>query len=112
MWFYINGKLYVDTPVVTGMADGVHDTPKGVHTIFVHQSPSRLIGDTWDVMVNYWMQFTADGCGIHDSTWRASYEYGGNTYLTDGSHGCVNTPLDKVAKIFKKAHNGTIVVVH
>lgn len=112
MWYYINGKLYVDTPVVTGMADGVHDTPKGVHTIFVHQSPARLVGDTWDVMVNYWMQFTADGCGIHDSTWRASYEYGGNTYLTDGSHGCVNTPLDKVAKIFKKAHNGTIVVVH
>ena len=112
MWFYINGKLYVDTPVVTGMADGVHDTPKGVHTIFVHQSPSRLVGDTWDVVVQYWMQFTADGCGIHDSTWRASYEYGGNTYLTDGSHGCVNTPLDKVAKIFKKAHNGTIVVVH
>ena len=112
MWFYINGKLYVDTPVVTGMADGVHDTPKGVHTIFVHQSPSRLVGDTWDVVVQYWMQFTADGCGIHDSTWRASYEYGGNTYLTNGSHGCVNTPLDKVAKIFKKAHNGTIVVVH
>lgn len=112
MWFYINGKLYVDTPVVTGMADGVHDTPKGVHSIFVHQSPSRLVGDTWDVVVQYWMQFTSDGCGIHDSTWRQSWEYGGTTYLTNGSHGCVNTPLDKVAKIFKKAHNGTTVVVH
>ncbi len=112
MWFYINGKLYVDTPVVTGMADGVHDTPKGVHSIFVHQSPSRLVGDTWDVVVQYWMQFTADGCGIHDSTWRQSWEYGGNTYKTNGSHGCVNTPIDKVAKIFNKAHNGTIVVVH
>lgn len=112
MWFYINGKLYVDTPVVTGTADGTHDTPKGVHRIFVHQSPSRLVGETWDVVVQYWMQFTSDGCGIHDSTWRASWEYGGTTYLTNGSHGCVNTPLDKVAKIYKKAHNGTIVVVH
>lgn len=112
MWYYINDKLYVDTPVVTGNADGRHDTPKGVHHIMVHQTPARLVGPTWDVEVSYWMQFTIDGCGIHDSTWRNSWEYGGTTYLTSGSHGCVNTPLDKVKKIFEKSNVGTTVVVH
>lgn len=111
MWYYINDKLYVDTPVVTGNADGQHDTPKGVHHIMVHQTPARLVGPTWDVEVSYWMQFTIDGCGIHDSTWRSSWEYGGKTYLTSGSHGCVNTPLDKVKKIFNKSGVGTTVVV-
>ncbi|MGN0476560.1 MAG: L,D-transpeptidase family protein [Ruminococcus sp.] len=112
MWFYIDGKLYVDTDVVTGNADGYHDTPKGVHSIFVRQSPSVLVGADYRTTVQYWMQFTSDGCGIHDSTWRADWEYGGDTYKYNGSHGCVNTPYSKVAKIYSKAHIGTKVIVY
>ncbi|MGN0460563.1 MAG: L,D-transpeptidase family protein [Ruminococcus sp.] len=112
MWFYIDGKLYVDTDVVTGNADGVHDTPKGIHSIFVRQSPSVLVGADYRTTVQYWMQFTSDGCGIHDSTWRADWEYGGDTYKYNGSHGCVNTPYSKVAKIYSKAQIGTKVIVY
>ena len=112
MWFYIDGKLYVDTDVVTGNADGYHDTPKGVHSIFVHQSPAVLVGADYRTPVQYWMQFTSSGCGIHDSTWRADWEYGGDTYKYNGSHGCVNTPYSKVAKIYSKAQIGTKVIVY
>ena len=112
MWFYIDGKLYVDTDVVTGNADGYHDTPKGVHSIFSRQSPAVLVGADYRTPVQYWMPFTSSGCGIHDSTWRADWEYGGDTYKYNGSHGCVNTPYSKVAKIYKKAQVGTKVIVY
>jgi fibronectin type 3 domain-containing protein len=112
MWYYVNGKLYVDTDVVTGNDDGVHNTPKGVFSIFYKESPSILVGDDYRTKVTYWMPFTSDGCGIHDSTWRADWEYGGTTYKGDGSHGCVNTPYSKVKKIYNKASAGTKVIVH
>lgn len=111
MWMYKNGKFVTETDVVTGNDDGKHNTPKGVYYMMCHDSPSRLVGETWDVEVKYWMQFTSDGCGIHDSTWRADWEYGGTTYKGNGSHGCVNTPLSKVAKIFDNSYVGYPVIV-
>lgn len=56
-----------------------------------------LVGPTWNDHVEYWMPFD-DQIGLHDSSWRT--EYGGDIYLTDGSHGCVNTPLDAIATIY------------
>ncbi len=112
MWFYLNGKLYVETPVVTGMKNGYNDTPKGAFPILQRQSPATLVGADYVTVVNYWLGFTYSGCGVHDSTWRGSGEYGGNTYTYNGSHGCVNTPFDAVKKIYDKARVGMYVVVH
>lgn len=111
MWMYKNGKLICNTPVVTGNDDGVHNTPKGVYSMICHQSPARLVGETWNVKVSFWMQFTSDGCGIHDSTWRADWEYGGTTYKGNGSHGCVNTPYSSVKKIYDNSYVGYKVIV-
>lgn len=111
MWYYIDGKLYVETPVVTGNYYG-YSTPKGAYSIFQRMSPATLVGPSWCVNVNYWLAFTQSGCGIHDSTWRASSEYGGTTYIGNGSHGCVNTPLSKVKQIYSKAKIGTNVIVY
>lgn len=113
LYMYVKNKLYVKTPVVTGNVGDRH-TSKGKHYIMDKSSPSRLVGSyksqKWDVKVNYWMRFTSDGQGIHDSTWRSAY--GGNIYKTDGSHGCVNTPLAAMKKIYKKAKVGTLVYIH
>ncbi|MCH5202966.1 MAG: L,D-transpeptidase family protein [Oscillospiraceae bacterium] len=111
MWMYKNGKLICGTPVVTGNDDGVHNTPKGIHSMMCHQSPATLSGPTWNVKVTFWMQFTSDGCGIHDSTWRADWEYGGTTYKGNGSHGCVNTPYSSVKKIYDNSYVGYKVIV-
>ena len=49
--------------------------------------------------------------GIHDADgWRS--EYGGQIYLTRGSHGCINTPEDQVAKIYDAVEIGTSVIVY
>lgn len=111
MWYYIDGELYVETPVVTGNYPG-YSTPTGAYTIFQRMSPATLVGPTWCVNVNYWLAFTQSGCGIHDSTWRPSSDYGGTTYIGNGSHGCVNTPYSKVKQIYSKAKIGTHVVVY
>lgn len=112
MWFYVNGKLYCDTDVVTGNDDGRHNTTKGCFKIFQRSSPATLVGDDYETVVNYWLGFTYDGIGIHDSTWRPDSDYGGNTYKWNGSHGCVNTPYKAVQKIYNKARIGMYVVVY
>lgn len=113
MRMYVKNKLYCKTAVVTGNVGDRH-TSKGVHHVLQKNHPRRLQGSyhgqKWDVTVNYWLGFTSDGQGIHDSTWRSAY--GGNIYKHDGSHGCVNTPLGKMRKIYKKAYVGMPVVVY
>lgn len=111
MWYYINGEIYVETPVVTGNV-GAYSTPTGAYTIYQKLSPATLTGPTWSSYVQYWMAFTYSGCGIHDASWRSASEFGGTTYIGNGSHGCVNTPYDAVKKMYNKAPIGTHVVVY
>lgn len=110
MWYYKEGKLIVSTDVVTGTKNS-HDTPTGLYYVINKASPARLVGETWDVQVNYWLGVTYDGVGIHDSTWRYS-GYGGNIYTYDGSHGCINTPYDEVKKIYDNCKENTPVVIY
>ncbi len=110
MWFYKEGKLIVSTDVVTGYKNA-HDTPTGLYYVINKASPARLVGETWDVWVNYWLGVTYDGIGIHDSTWRYG-GYGGNIYTYDGSHGCINTPYDEVKKIYDNCEEKTPVVIY
>ena len=50
------------------------------------------------------------GIGIHDASWRS--QFGGKIYLTSGSHGCINTPLDNVIKLYNRVKIGTPVVIY
>ena len=59
--------------------------------------------------MTYWMPF-AGNVGIHDASWRS--EFGGNLYLWEGSHGCVNVPYDKAAGIYANIEVGMPVVVY
>ncbi len=115
MYMYVNNKLYCHTDVVTGNY-GSHDTTHGYHKVISRSSPARLRGSSggssWDVMVKYWLGFTYDGMGIHDSTWRPSSDYGKQTYKGNGSHGCVNTPYSAVSKMYSKAYIGMPVIVY
>lgn len=112
MWMYKNGELVTGTSVVTGNDDGYHNTPKGAYKIFQKARSTYLYGADYTTYVDYWLGFTYSGCGIHDSWWRSSWEYGGTTYKGNGSHGCVNTPTDKVRTIFNNAYLGMYVVVY
>ena len=49
------------------------------------------------------------GIGIHDASWRD--EYGGEIYKTNGSHGCINTPYEKMEQLYERADIGTPVIM-
>lgn len=116
MWFYKNGTCLVDTPIVTGNPNKGHGTPKGgVWRLKDKASPFTLVGKKpdgsidYEEPVNYWMPFNG-GVGIHDLTKRSSF--GGDIYLTNGSHGCINTPLDNVRTIYENIEVNTPIVVY
>ena len=103
--------MNIETDVVTGDVNLGRGTPAGVFYIYSMQENATLVGEDYRTPVAYWMPFNG-GVGIHDSTWRGASEYGGTTYMGNGSHGCVNTPLDAVAVIFQNADVGEPVVVY
>lgn len=116
MWFYKNGVCLVDTPVVTGNPNKGNGTPSGgVWRLKDKASPSVLVGRNpdgsieYETPVTYWMPFNG-GVGIHDLSKRTSY--GGDIYLSNGSHGCVNTPFDSVRTIYQNIEVNTPVIVY
>ena len=114
LWCYKNGKVAVESPVVTGNTSRGHGTPTGsVWAIDAKKSPAVLgtiatMG--YSSPVKYWMPFTGN-VGMHDADgWRSNY--GGEIYKTNGSHGCVNMPLSKVREVYGIVEIGTAVVVY
>lgn len=110
MWFYCDGALLVDTPIVTGNHSQGWDTPVGIYAIDAKRSPAVLKGEGYESPVTYWLPFNGN-VGIHDAdTWRT--EYGGEIYLTNGSHGCVNTPTANAEIIYNNIDVGYPVIVY
>ena len=109
LWFYANGELLTESPVVTGCIADRSNTRAGAFTMYYMVADTVLRGPTWEDHVDYWIPFDGE-IGLHDSFWRD--EYGGDIYLTAGSHGCVNTPLDAMRIIFENSHMGTPVIVY
>ena len=111
MTYYENGQVCLQCPVVTGNPNRGNGTPRGTYTIQTHIAGKNLVGPTWNVWVDRWMQFTPNPChiGLHDATWRSSF--GGEIYKTNGSHGCVNLPHETAVALFDRVNVGTTVVV-
>ncbi len=109
MWCYKNGALVVDTDVVTGNISRGYNTPSIVAAIQYKTRNAVLKGDNYRTPVNYWMPFYGN-YGIHDAYWRS--QFGGEVYLTNGSHGCVNTPPAAMAQVYANMEKGTPVVLY
>lgn len=112
LWYYVNGELYLETDVVTGLAsDPSRATPPGAYKVWSRESPRKLGTmevQGYSVWVDYWMPVTYTGIGLHDLNRSA---YGGEIYQTNGSHGCINLPLDVAEKIYNKVTVNTPVMI-
>lgn len=108
MYYYENGDLKLDTPIVTGNMKRNWDTPATVCYVYYKQKNRVLRGANYATLVKYWMAVHGN-IGIHDASWRN--EFGGDIYLTDGSHGCINTPLEKVKELYDMVEMGTPVIM-
>lgn len=99
MWVYHNGDLLLDTDVTTGKdVDGMR-TPTGLYHTLDWNTEYTMHGSYGTAFSHYFIRVTSAGVGIHDSSWRSTY--GSDYYKTDGSHGCINTPFDKVDLLYK-----------
>lgn len=109
LWFYKNGSLVVQGDVVTGNVSLNDATPAGAYMLKYKEKNADLKGPDYVQPVSYWMPFNG-GIGLHDATWRD--KFGGNIYLTGGSHGCVNCPPPLAETIFNNIDAGTAVILY
>ncbi len=119
MWLFQNGKVTLESDVVTGNPNiGNRETPSGVYSILELQRNATLVGEKdpktgkpeYRTPVAFWMRVTWSGIGFHDATWQPYF--GGSLYLTNGSHGCINMPYDKAEALFGLLEIGMPVVIH
>lgn len=115
MWIYKDGKLVVDTHVVTGRQSTQQDTAPGVWYILYKRTPYTLTGTSADdseyaTDVDYWAPFTNSGQGFHDADWRTNWST--NAYPTEGSNGCVNVPPDIMKKVYENLNVYDPVVIY
>lgn len=109
LWYYKDGDCLMDTDLVSGCVALNMHTPNGNFYIYSRSRGTYLEGPGYKSWVSYWMPFSG-GYGLHDAQWRD--EFGGDIYLDDGSHGCVNLPLEAAATLFNNSTWGTRVILH
>lgn len=119
VWAFENGVAVLESPMVSGTAGTKSETSRGVFAITKKVPGKYLNGPKgadgkprWRSWVDYWMPFdTKRSIGLHDASWRDASEYVPETYLSDGSHGCVNLPNEFAPLLYDFVEVGTPVIV-
>lgn len=109
-YYYVDNELVLESDIVTGLPTKQRDTPTGIYFIINKAREANLVGETWDVDVDYWLGVTYTGVGFHDATWRN--KFGGTVWKNNGSHGCINTPYDAMKKLYESVEVGTAVIIY
>ena len=116
MWYIVEGVVALETDIVSGKK-GSNDTPTGTFTILEMQKNRVLRGrplangqPSYLTPVSYWMRVTWSGIGFHDANWQPTF--GGDRYITNGSHGCINMPPAMAAQLYGMIGLGTPAIIH
>ena len=104
--YYERGNLVLSSPIVTGYNNS---TPIGNFKVLNKSRNVHLRGADYVSFVNYWIAFKGYSYGFHDASWRNNF--GGTIYKTNGSHGCVNMPYNKVQQLYNLVEVGTPVYI-
>ena len=108
--YEMNGNEIVSiSPVVTGLVPK-RSTPTGIFKILEKRKEKDLRGPGYVSHVHRWLRLTWTGVGLHDATWRSSF--GGNIYTRDGSHGCINLPVNYAYDLYDSMNVGDCVIVY
>ncbi len=109
LYLHIDGEIVLDTDFVSGNVQTGNTTPGGLFGITYKTRDVTLRGADYATPVSYWMPFNG-GIGMHDATWRS--KFGGDIYLTNGSHGCINLPYAMAKQIYSYVEAGFPVVCY
>ena len=108
LYYYADGEIAVETDIVTGNMKKNMDTPEGIYSVYQKQTDRTLRGPGYASHVDYWMPVNGN-IGIHDADWRK--KFGGTIYKTNGSHGCINVPVDVMPDLYEMVEVGTPVIM-
>ena len=109
VYCYYQGELVLIADCVTGIP--TYGTTKGTNKGY-----TEINGKAYDTKLmggapaEIFISFNPDGEGFHDDRWLS--QFGGEIYLTNGSHGCVNMRLEDVKVLDKFLKAGDRVLVH
>lgn len=109
LYLYVEGNIILESDFVSGNASRGWNTPAGVFGLTYKAKNAVLRGEDYETPVNYWMPFNGN-IGMHDAIWRRTF--GGEIYLTSGSHGCINLPLENAKIIYEYIYTGFPVVCY
>ena len=68
-----------------------------------------LADGSYTAKCSYFMRISFEGIGLHDLS-RGSY--GGNTYINNGSHGCINMRYSEVKQLYEMVERGTPCILY
>lgn len=116
---YVDNEVIVDTPVVTGKTGTPSDI--GLFDVDGIDYYRYLKGPGYKTWVDVFAYYNG-GEGLHDAEyhscdnggnhgWRSESEFGGDTYIKGGSHGCVNMKHEDVMEVVEYIEVGTPVLV-
>lgn len=113
MWYYENGAVKFETDqIVSGKAnDPKRKTPSGIYSVYSKSTnyTMKAADGSYTAKCSYFMRISFEGIGFHDLSRTA---YGGNIYLTNGSHGCINMKRDEVKQLYELVEWGTPVILY
>lgn len=104
-----NGEITYQSKCVSGNLRKGRRTPEGIYSITYKQKNAILKGQDYASPVKFWMPFNK-GIGLHDANWRN--KFGGAIYKNNGSHGCINLPVDSAKVFFDNVETGTPVICY
>ncbi|WP_130811955.1 L,D-transpeptidase [Olsenella sp. Marseille-P4559] len=117
IFFDSDGSVIWEADIVTGQPNLNRSTTQGTWTITNKQSPSTLVGPNnesgnpqWVSHVDFWMGVVGNLMGFHNAPWRSAF--GGDIYLTNGSHGCINLSYEKGEQLYSLCNVGDVVIIH
>lgn len=111
LWYYQNGEVKFETgQIVSGKAtDSSRKTPPGVYSVYSKSTNYTMRTSEYSAKCAYFMRLSFEGIGFHDLSRSV---YGGNTYINNGSHGCINMKYAEVAQLYELVERGTPVVMY
>ncbi len=119
MWYYQNGKVVVETKIVSGNeSKKQYATPRnGCWVVSAKEKNYTITGPLksdgqpeYKEATKLWIAFN-DEIGIYDKT-RKNNKFGGTIYKKNGSYGSIQTPIKAMEKIYNAVEIGTPVIVY
>lgn len=111
LWFFKEGELAMESDFVSGSMSEGNGSPDGIFDVNYKVRDAVLRGEDYESNVDFFVVF-AYNVGFHDASWREPEEFGGITYLDDGSHGCINMPHDSAEVLYDIVSNGTPIIAY